>query len=115
MVSSETLQKSCERYVGFCRRFLLYPMPYARENHGAAKIAAGYRGIRIKIDSGNERADGITFAGNKIRWLRHGFSSELRQFFKINGLRPIAIERTAKPSRPKCLDINLKILLAHPI
>ena len=87
----ETFQKSLERCVRFCWRFLLHPMTYARENHGAAKVGAGTSWVCVKIDSGNERANGITLAGNKIRWLRNWLSSELRHFFKINLLRPITI------------------------
>lgn len=62
----QTFQEYVKSLVRFCRRFLLHPMTYAWENYGAAKVGAATSWVCVKIDSGNERANGITLAGNKI-------------------------------------------------
>ena len=75
-------------------------MTYAWENYGAAKVGAANSWVRVKIDSGNERANGVPLAGNKIRWLSNWLSSELRHFFKINVLHPSAArERDLRAAR----------------
>src|SRR4051812_22050237 len=90
-------------------------MTDAGQNDRAAEVAAGQPRICIKINSGNERANGITFATDKERWLRYGLPSEIGHLLEVYRLGSISIEGATKASCSKCLDVDLQILIAHPI
>src|SRR4051794_16089639 len=90
-------------------------MTDAGQNDRATKVAAGQSRICVKIHAGNERANGITFAANKERRLRYGLPGKVGHLLEVNALGSIPIEGTTKASCSKRLDIDLQILVAHPI
>ena len=60
-----------ERHVRLLRRFLLHPVPYPRDDSGAAEISAGDGGVGVKVDSRNKCAYRVALASDEARWLHN--------------------------------------------
>ena len=77
--------------------FLLYPMPLALNNRCASEVCAIRTGVRVHIDSGNERANAVKSASDEITGLVNGQIRKMREKIPVSLLRPVSVQGPLKP------------------
>ena len=95
--------------------FLLYPMPLALNNRCASEVCAVRAGVRVHIDSRNERANGVKTASDEITGLVNGQIRKLREKFPVSLLDPVSVQRPPKTALCEGVDKIIEVFISEPI
>ena len=90
-------------------------MPLALNNRCASEVCAVHAGVRVHIDSRNERANSVKSASDKITGLVNGQIRKLGEKFPVSLLRPVSVQRPPETALSEGVDKIIEVFISEPV